>query len=184
MFDKLIDLLTSSIHMLMFWTVVQPYEQAVRMRLGEFREVLDPGFHWKMPFAIDYVHTEHVVPKTERLSSMATTTTDGRNVGFDAVITYRINDIKKAVLEVEDVRDSIADACAGVIGTALAGATWEDIRTGTVVDQLTAACRKRGWKWGIEIQAVQLTGISLVKNIRVSISGQTHHGNMTVNNVF
>lgn len=184
MFDKLIDLLTSSFHLMAFLTIIQPYEQGVRIRLGKFSEVLDPGLHWKAPFAIDYIHKEHVVPKTDRLSSMATTTVDGRAVAFDAVITYRINDIRKAALEVEDVRDSIADACAGVIGTALAGATWESIRTGEVADGLTTACRKRGWKWGIEIQAVQLTGISLVRNLRLSVSGQTHHGNMTVNNVF
>lgn len=183
-FDKLVDLLVSSLHLCMFWTVVQAYEQAVRFRLGHFVEVLEPGFHWRLPFAIDYVHKEHVVPRTERLASLATTTADGKSVAFDAVVTYRISDIRKAVMEVEDVRDSIADACAGVIGTSLAGATWESIRTGSISDDLTAACRKRGWKWGIEIQSVQLTGISLVRNLRLTVSGQTHHGNMTVNNVF
>jgi regulator of protease activity HflC (stomatin/prohibitin superfamily) len=176
--DRLVDLFVSSLRLFQFWTVVYGYEQAVRFRFGVFHSVMEPGAHWKLPFNMDYIHKEHVVPKTERLASLATTTLDGKSVGFDAVITFKINDIRKAVLEVEDVRDSIADACAGVIGTQLAGATWEDIRLGAATDALTAACRKRGWKWGIEIQSVQLVGVSLVRNLRLAVSGADHHSHI------
>jgi regulator of protease activity HflC (stomatin/prohibitin superfamily) len=173
--DKLIDLFVASLRLMQFWTVVQPYEQAVRMRLGHYHSVLEPGCHWKLPFNMDYVHKEHVIPRTERLTGLATTTADGKAIGFDAVVTYRIEDIKKATLEVEDVRDSITDACSGVIGTLLAGATWADVLSGTALETVTRECRKRGRRWGIEVLAVQLTGVCLVRNLRIALNGQPHH---------
>jgi len=106
---------------------------------------------------------------------MATTTKDGKSIGFDAVVTYRISDMEKAVLRVTHVKDAIVDTCMGIIGTELSDATWEDILHGNTVEALTEACRKRGWKWGIEVMQVQLAGVCLVRNIRLSgTSGSSH----------
>lgn len=175
MFDRIIDIFVSSLHMLQFWTVIYAYESAVRFRFGVFHSVLEPGVHWKLPFSMDYIHKEHTVPRTHRMSSLAATTKDDKAIGFDVVVTYRINDIKKATLEVEDVRDSIMDACAGTVGSVLSGAAWAEIVTGDATDRLTAACRKRGWKWGVEIQTVQLVGVCAVRNIRLAHNQAEHH---------
>jgi regulator of protease activity HflC (stomatin/prohibitin superfamily) len=174
MWDKLLDFLREIWSELLPVEVVPPYNGGVQLRMGHFVRVLDGGkWYWKIPIA-DHIITDHVVPRTERLSGLATTTTDGKAIGFDAVITYRISDIQKAMLEVNDLKDAIADTCAGIIGTELSNATWADIVHGNMVDALTAACRKRGWKWGVEIQLVQLTGVAPVKNLRVSLSGHAH----------
>lgn len=182
MLDRLWEIIGASLHALCFWVVIDPYERGLLLRLGLFQRVLDPGFHWKLPFHIDRVISENIVPRTERLTGMSTTTSDGKSVGFDAVITYKIHDVEKAILEVNDLKDAIADCCAGQIGTDLSNATWESIRHGDTVDSLTSACRKRGWKWGVEIISIQLTGIALVKNLRLSMSGMPHPGKTAVVN--
>jgi regulator of protease activity HflC (stomatin/prohibitin superfamily) len=174
LFDRLLEILGEIYHELIPIWVVDPYEGAVHLRLGAFLRVLEGGhWYWKIPF-MDRVIPEHVVPRTERIGGLATTTVDGKAIGFDAVITYRISDIQKATLEVSDLKDAIADSCAGIIGTELSNASWEDIVHGNMVESLTTACRKRGWKWGVEIQLVQLTGVAPVKNLRVSLSGHGH----------
>ena len=174
MLDKLIDILVSVWHELVPVTVLQPYDGAVHMRMGRMLRVLEGGnWYWKIPFADDIIN-EHVVPRTTRLTGLATTTVDGKAIGFDAVITWRISDVQKAMLEVSELKDAIADSCAGIIGTELSNRSWSDIIHGTTVEELTAACRKRGWKWGVEIQLVQLTGIAPVKNLRVSMSEHAH----------
>lgn len=175
MFDKLLDILVNVWHEMVPIYVLHPYDGAVHMRMGKMLRVLaGGGWYWRIPFADDIIN-EHVVPRTERLSGLATTTVDGKAIGFDAVITYRISDIQKALLEVSDLKDAIADSCAGIIGTELSNRSWADIVHGDTVEGLTAACRKRGWKWGVEIQLVQLTGVAPVKNLRVSLSGHAHH---------
>jgi regulator of protease activity HflC (stomatin/prohibitin superfamily) len=172
--DKLLDFLAGIWNDLVPVEIVHPYNGGVQLRMGKALRVLDGGnWYWKIPFA-DHIITESVVPRTERLTGLATTTADGKAIGFDAVVTYRISDIAKALLDVHDLKDAIADSCAGIIGTELSNVSWVHIINGDMVDTLTAACRKRGWKWGVEIQLVQLTGVAPVKNLRVSLSGHAH----------
>jgi regulator of protease activity HflC (stomatin/prohibitin superfamily) len=171
MFDKLLDILKAVWNDLIPICVLNPYTGGIQIRLGRPVRVLEGGaWYWKVPFA-DYILYDFVVPRTERLTGLATTTVDGKSVGFDAVITYRIVDVMKALLEVHELKDAIADSCAGTIGAELSNATWDDIIHGNAVDSLTKACRVRGRRWGVEIQSVQLTGVAPVKNLRVSLSG-------------
>lgn len=172
MFDKLFDILTIVWHALLPWRVLPPWEKAVLVRLGKTKRIMEPGFHWIIPFHIDKVCEDSVVPRTHHIAGQATTTKDGKAIGFDTIITYQISDIEKAVLRVHEVKDAIADTCMGVIGTALSDAAWEDIVHGRVNDELLKLCRARGWRWGIEVMNVQLAGICLVKNVR--LSGDRH----------
>lgn len=166
--EKLFEILQSIWKSLIPFVVVRHYQEAVLLRLGIFKRVLKPGFHWIIPFNFDTVLDNDVKPRTERLAGLSTTTADGKSIGFDAVVTYSISDIKKAILEVHDLQDAVADTCAGVIGMELSNKEWDAIRYGKVTEDLSAICRKRGWKWGIEVHAVQLVGVALVKNLRIS----------------
>lgn len=175
MFDRLIDFLVSFADLFKPFCVLQPYEEGVIVRLGQFERKIGPGgFHWMWPFHIDQMWHDNVVPQTHQLAGMATTTVDGKGIGFDAIITYRITDIEKAILKVNAVKDAIADTCQGIIGTTLSEATWEDVLHGRATEALTEACRKKGWRWGIEILQVQLSGVCLVRNIRLSGSASQH----------
>jgi len=179
MLDKLFEFLASIWERLIPIEVMHPYIGGLHLRMGKVIRVLEGGnWYWKIPFA-DVFLAEHVVPRTARLTGLATTTVDGKAIGFDAVVTWRISDVHKAMLEVSDLKDAIADSCAGIIGTELSNSTWDDIIHGNTVDALTSACRKRGWKWGVEIQLVQLTGVAPVKNLRVSLSGYGHGHSVT-----
>jgi regulator of protease activity HflC (stomatin/prohibitin superfamily) len=178
-FDKIWEILGAVFEWLVPFIVLYPFEKGVLVRLGTFKRELEPGFHWVFPFHIDQVFHEHITARTEHLTGLATTTKDGHAVGFDAVVTWRINNIKRALLEVTDLKDAIADTCAGQIGTTLADATWEAIRTGAVIENLSDVVRKRGWKWGVEILNVQLSGIALVKNYRVTGQSQPHTVHLT-----
>jgi hypothetical protein len=94
-----------------------------------------------------------------------------KSIGFHAIVTYRVNDIKKLLLGVEDGDHAVRDACSGEIGRVLREATWEEIRQPDILDKLTAAARKRGFKYGIEIMGVQLAGLTLCRSIRLMSNG-------------
>lgn len=178
MLDRLWELLGHLYESIIPFIVIQPYERAVVTRLGTFKRELEPGFHWRIPF-FETVFNDHVTPRVDHLVGLSTTTKDGKAVGFDAVVTWRISDLRKATFEVTDLKDAIADTCAGQIGTTLADATWDAIRSGEVIENLTAVVRKRGWKWGVEITNVQLSGIALVRNYRITGSSQPHTVHLT-----
>jgi regulator of protease activity HflC (stomatin/prohibitin superfamily) len=167
MLDKLIDLILEFIGLFKFWHVIDPYEQGIVLRLGKFQRILECGFHWVIPFGIDRVAAEHTVPSTHALGDASITTVDGKSVGFHAVVTYKVRDIVKALLEVEDVNHAVRDACSGEIGRVLRESTWSQILEPAILDQLTAACRKRGFRYGIEILSVQLSQLILCRTMRL-----------------
>lgn len=167
MLDRLIDFLVGCIELLRFWQVVAPFEEGVQLRLGKFHRVLACGLHFVLPFGIDHCLIQCVVPTTHSLGDESSTTKDGKSIGFAAVVTYQIRDIKKAMLDIEDVTHAVRDACAGEIGRVIRDSTWAEILAPEMLDKLTTACRKRGFRYGIEIMSTQLAGISLARSIRL-----------------
>jgi regulator of protease activity HflC (stomatin/prohibitin superfamily) len=167
MLDRLIDFLLSCLGLFKFWIVLAPYEQGVLVRLGKFIRVLDPGMHWVIPLNIDHVYYEHVVPRTHELRPESVTSADGKSVSFTAVITFQVRRVEKALLEVEDVGHAVVDACCGEIGRVLRSATWSEMMDESMLEKLTSACRKKAFKWGIEVIQVQLAGIAIARNIRL-----------------
>jgi regulator of protease activity HflC (stomatin/prohibitin superfamily) len=166
-FERIFELLAQFADLFQTWTIVDPYEGGVVLRLGVYNRDLKPGINFLIPLKVERVITEHTVPRTARIHSMSTDTQDGKTVGFEAVVTWKINDIKKSLLGVSALKDAIADTCMGVIGTELSTSTWEAIRHGDTNEKLLAACRKNGWKWGIEVINVQLAGVARARNIRL-----------------
>lgn len=171
MFDKLFEIIQWAFESLIPFVIIYQYQRGVLLRFGHFKRVLEPGFHWCLPLRLDLVLYENIKPRTTHISGLSTTTSDGKSAGFDAIVTWEIADIEKALLTVNDIADAITDACAGEIGTRMTEETWEAIYSGKALSKLTSACRRRGKNWGLNIIEVQLAGVSLVKNIRLSTTG-------------
>ena len=168
MFDRLVDTILQFIELGKFWYVIQPYEAGVRTRLGKFVDILEPGFHWCFPLGIDHVMSEYTVPRTHTLGAQSATTSDGIAIGFEAVITVKVRDIKAALLEVEHSEDAIKDSCAGTIGQVLSTVTWNAILDGeAVLEKITAACRKKGFRYGLEVMGVQFSSMAKTRSIRL-----------------
>jgi regulator of protease activity HflC (stomatin/prohibitin superfamily) len=168
MFDKLVDLIIQFAELFQFWTVLEPFEAGVKTRLGKFVKVLEPGFHWVAPFRIERTATEHTVPTTQFLRDQSVTTADGKQLVFQAIITYQVRDIQKCLLEVSSAEHAIQDSCAGTIAHELSRSTYREIiEVDETIDKVTAACRKRGFKWGLEVTSVQFSTIVSTKTLRL-----------------
>lgn len=177
MFDRLIEFLLNSLEFFRCGEIINEYSAGVVLRLGKFHRVLGPGLHPLIPFYVERLLVDNIVPHPRPLREQSLTTADGRSVIIRAIVTARITDIRKALLAVEGVDGALVDACSGEVARVVCAATWEELHTGTLADKLTTACRKRGWKWGIEIQEVQLSDMTLGASIRLfSDKVESSHG--------
>jgi len=174
MLDRLVDVLLQVWGELWPLVIVQPYAGAVHVRLGKVKRVLEPGWYLKLP-VVDHILDDHVTSRTHQITGQATTTKDGIEIGYTAVVTYKISDIEKATIKVTEVKDAIVDACTGNIGTMLSNTDYLDIVHGDKNEELMKLCRARAWKWGIEVEDVQLAGVCRVRNIRLSGERAVEH---------
>jgi modulator of FtsH protease HflK len=168
--DRLIDLLLQSLGFFIPFVVVDHFEEAVVLRFGKFHRKLEPGFHWIIPFQVERAITDNVVPRTVNLGSQSLTTSDAKSIVVSGVVTASIRDIKKATLEVESVDHALRDACYGAIGTHVASNPWVHLCTDESAEALTKACRKQAWRYGIEIEKVQLSDLTYSKSLALHIS--------------
>lgn len=160
MFDRIVDFLISVAGWFRPWEVIRAYEEGVILRFGKFHRKAEPGFHWIVPFAIEEVLRDNVVPRTTNLGSQSLTTADGKTVVVGAIITSAIRDVRKALLEVEGVDHVLRDSCFGTLATQVSKTEFALVRTEEFAEELTKVCRRGAWKYGIEIQSVKLSDLS------------------------
>jgi regulator of protease activity HflC (stomatin/prohibitin superfamily) len=171
--DRFIELIIDCLQVFQCWVVLDEYERGVLLRLGKFHKLLEPGFHLCIPFYVDRAVHDNVVTRTTELQPQTLTTKDNRTVSVTAVVTSNIRDIKKALLEVEGVDHALVDSCAAAVGTHVGSLTWDELRTADITDALTKLCRKNAWRYGIEIERVQLADLALSRVIRLHTAKQT-----------
>jgi len=167
MLDRLVDAIVDFLDLFRFWEVVDHFEEGVVLRLGKYRCKCGPGFHWIAPFGIDQVLTENVVLDTIDLGPQSLTTSDGRDVVISGVVSWKIRDIKKVLLDVDGAESVLTDSAYGLIQDAVEQSQWEDVRTAEFTTAVTKAVRSKAFAWGIEVTAVQFRDKSKCRSLRL-----------------
>lgn len=173
MLDSLVTAFTTFIESFHCLAVVQPYQRAVRITFGKRVAVLEPGMHWRLPFGFSRIIKENVAWTTTDLPAQAIETKDGVPVVVSGVVTWRINDVRRYVIEVEDADSVLADASRGVIRHALCDLRHEDMKQETkeLDARLTKPVRKRAWRWGVEVEQVSLSDLTKAETYRLLVDG-------------
>lgn len=167
MFDKLVDLIVSSLRLFMFFTVVDSYAGGVILRFGKFHRLATPGFHWLWPFNIETVLTTNVVPETINVGPQSLTTADGTSVVIATVVTFGISDVKTFLLEIEGANQVVMDSAYGVVSELVLGSTWEELMNVDLAHELSKAVRKQAKRYGVDVKAVAISDFTRSHSLRL-----------------
>ncbi len=167
MLDRLIDLLLQWVGFFVPFVVIDQFERAVVLRWGRYHRELDPGFHWLIPFEIERAIADNVVPRTLNLGAQSLTTKDGAQVVLGVIVTARIHDIRKSLLEVENVDTAVQDSCYAEIARVVHEHTWDELQQESINDELLKACRRRAFAYGVEIMRTQASDLAKCKSLRL-----------------
>lgn len=165
--SKLLDLIVQFANFFIPWTVLDAFEGGVILRWGKYHRTIGPGFHWCLPFNIDHVFTDTVVLRTKPIGLQSLLTKDARAITLTAIVTSSIEDVRKALLDVESVDQAMLDACAGAIGTLVTKSTWDEIVHEDFQNEMAKACRRGAKRYGIAIDRVQLMELTPARAIRL-----------------
>lgn len=169
MLDKLIDFFITTLKIFQFWVVIYPYERGVRLRLGKFNKVLNTGFHFCLPFAIDRVLTIDIVTRTLRLGAQSLVTSDRRQLVLNTVVTCEIENPRKAILDVSSIEHVIDDCCSGLVAAFVADHDLDSIvKCCAAPDlELMKQCQENAERFGVRILRVQFTDVSTARTLRL-----------------
>lgn len=167
MLDKLVQLVTEFAYLFRFLAIVNPYERAVVLRLGQLARVLEPGWHFVWPMRIEETLYETVTPRTTNLPVQTVTTADDVQVSVAALVTWEVSDVAKLLLKSAEHSEAMLDTAAGVLAVGCMAVRWADLSSDEFARTLRTDIKKKARKWGIKVTDVQLTDLAKTRTVRL-----------------
>ena len=164
MLDKLVDLLVRFGMDMLPFVIIEQWNGAVHLRYGKFIKVLYPGIHFKIPF-FDSVIECPVITQSVNLPSQTLTTFDEQSIVLKSIIRYKVSNIQTYLLSVMHANDVLIDTTQGMIRDVVELTTWEDLVD--VNETITNKVKEYVVRWGIEVEAVTITDLGIVKSFRI-----------------
>ena len=154
--------------------IVQPYQQAVYMRLGSYVRILDQGMNFVTPLINTVVkldlRTQVLdVPRQEVI------TKDNSPVNVDAVIYIKVIDPKKAFFEVTDYRAATIYLAQTTLRSVIGDMELDEILSNRekinlhLRDKLDEATDK----WGVKVEAVEIREVDPAPKVKQAMEEQT-----------
>ena len=164
MLDKLVDLLVRFGMDMLPFVIIEQWNGAVQLRYGKFIKVLYPGIHFKIPF-FDSVIECPVITQSVNLPSQTLTTLDEQSIVLKSIIRYKVSNIQTYLLSVMHANDVLIDTTQGMIRDVVELTTWDDLVD--VNETITNKVKQYVVRWGIEVEAVTITDLGIVKSFRI-----------------
>lgn len=164
MFDKLITLLQSFWQQLAPFYIVDMWEKALHLRMGQFHTINEPGLHIKIPF-LDSIWHQTVVTQTIHLHPQSITSADYKNIVVRAIVRYDIKDAFLFLTKLAHPTDVLVDTTGAMIREIIEERNWEDLVDIEV--ELTEKIGREVAQWGINIERVTLTDLAEIDSIRI-----------------
>jgi regulator of protease activity HflC (stomatin/prohibitin superfamily) len=170
MFQWLTDLIQMCGRSLRLFAIVEADEHAVKLRFGRYRSLLAAGYHFTWPL-LETTRKCKTVQGTMRLFDQGLTTKDKQDITVSAIVTFRVEDPKKFLLDT-DGGSAVDDVTYGAVSEWVAAndrdyildpKNWRRLRT-----EINAAAKE----YGIEIVRVRFGDLCRSKAIRLLGRGE------------
>jgi regulator of protease activity HflC (stomatin/prohibitin superfamily) len=154
-----------------FFTIVPEYKKGIRLGFGKYISLVQPGLRLKLPFyhdifLLDMRENVHTIPTMQVISL------DNVTFEVDASIQYNFYDIKKALLNVSNVNNSIIERCKMELRNKLSSMTINDVlqKKSEISRSVTDAMIKIKVDWGVDISTIQIKDIKFDESMKKAMS--------------
>lgn len=152
---------------------INQYERGVKLTLGKFSGMMEPGWRLVIPVFQSYQKVDIRVKATD-VPDQNAITRDNVSVTVNAVIYYRVSDAGKAVLEVEDFRYAISQYAQTTMRNIVGEVTLDELLAGRdrIADRIREIVDKETDSWGLKVNNVELKDVSLPNDMERTIAKQ------------
>lgn len=136
---------------------------------GKKVTVIKPGLFWHWPIVTE-IELIPVARQTMNLESQTLTTSDDRIVTVSSVVIYRVEDVRKALVDSWDMEDTISDVALKSNVDAIVNRTFAKVKkelTGQVEKDIVRSCRKALKPYGIRVDSAFLTDFAETEVYRI-----------------
>jgi len=151
--------------------IIRPIEEGVVERFGKWRRNMTPGLHIIIPF-VDRMIKVNLTERMVDIQPQTVITKDKLNTVVDAVVYYKVNDVKKVLYNVDDHQTQLVSLARttlrAVIGKmTLAEANEDRARINSSVE---GVLDKETASYGVEVLRVELQKIDPPEDVQDSMN--------------
>jgi regulator of protease activity HflC (stomatin/prohibitin superfamily) len=149
------------------YVIVLAWQRGVRVRLGKRTTVLEPGFHWRIPF-LDEVRVLNNRFRVEAFPCVTISTRDGKAVTIAGNVAFRVVDPMAALLAMsqpEMVLSALAQSVMAQLVASAESAAALDARS--LQDAALVELREFARDKGIEVVFCRLVDFVVVRAFRI-----------------
>jgi regulator of protease activity HflC (stomatin/prohibitin superfamily) len=156
------------------YRVIRQYEHGIVLRWGKVQDkVRQPGLTWVNPISCR-LHKVNLQIVVSGVTPQDAITRDNVTVMVDAVVYYRVVDAMKAVLNVQNYHEAVAQVAQTSLRSVIGKSDLDDLLSNrealnsqlkTVIDEPTEG-------WGVRVERVEIKDVSLPETMKRSMSRQ------------
>ncbi|WP_435335365.1 SPFH domain-containing protein [Haloarchaeobius sp. TZWWS8] len=154
--------------------IVQPTEKRTLTVLGQYRGLLEPGFHLVPPF-VSSTQSFDMRTQTLDVPPQEAITRDNSPVVADAIVYIRVMDAKKAFLEVDDYENAVRNLSQTTLRAVIGDMELDD--TLNKRQEINARIREEldepTDEWGVRVESVEVREVNPSKDVQQAMEQQT-----------
>jgi regulator of protease activity HflC (stomatin/prohibitin superfamily) len=154
--------------------IASQWERAVVLRLGRFQTLRGPGMFFIIPIVDVIPYWIDIRVITSSFKAEKTLTKDTVPVDVDAVLFWKVVDVQKAALDVEDYRNAISWASQTALRDVIGKTMLADMLEGRekISKDLGRIIDERSQPWGVNVISVELKDVLIPASLEDAMSMQ------------
>ena len=153
--------------------IINQWETGVRLRLGKYKDTLEPGFRVIIP-VIDTLRKLDMRIVTIDIPRQQVITKDNVPVAINGVVYFKVVDAKTAVIKIQDFEYAVSQYAQTALRDVAGSMTLDQVLSeresiGKDIEQIVEkACAN----WGLEITEIKLQDIDMPEDLKRIMSRQ------------
>jgi len=152
---------------------VYEYERGVKFTLGRFSGIMEPGIRFVIPIIQSWVRVDTRITTID-ITPQSVMTKDNVPVAIDAVVYFRVEDPKKAVLNVADYYYAISKFAQTSLRNVVGEVELDELlsKREQIASELRRIVDAGTDPWGLDVPILELQDIKLPENMKRVIARQ------------
>jgi len=154
--------------------IYREYERGVIFRLGRYVGTRGPGFVLIIPFGIERAEKVSLRTVVQDVAPQDIITADNVSVTVNAVLSSKVVDPEKAVIQVEDYSFAIAQLAQTTLRSVLGAADLDDLlkERNKLNLELEKIISEHSKPWGIQVFSMEVKHVDLPEEMERAIAKQ------------
>lgn len=154
--------------------ILKEYERAVVFRLGRFKGARGPGLVMLIPFWIERMQRVSLRVVVNDVTPQDVITKDNVSVSVNAVLTFRVTEPDKAIIEVEEFGFAISQIAQTTLRSVLGRAELDDLLSerDKLNTDLEDIIKRQCEPWGVEVLSMEIKHVDLPAEMQRAMAKQ------------